>query len=154
MVGDSLTDGRGSTANANDRWPDLLLDRLHADHWTADVAIVNQGVGGNRLLTDGLGTDGLYRIERDVLRLSGVAWFLVFEGTNDIGTAAATGPEQTRVADDLLAAYEQIVVRAHDRDVLVYSAARRLATATTTNPTVVAKPRGKGSTPGSVPAVG
>ena len=67
MLGDSLTDGRGSTTNQNNRWPDQLLQRLQADRRTADVAVLNQAAGGNRVLNDGLGPNALARLDRDVL---------------------------------------------------------------------------------------
>ncbi|TDC86526.1 SGNH/GDSL hydrolase family protein, partial [Nonomuraea deserti] len=117
LLGDSLTDGRGSTTNRNDRWPDRLFDRLGA---AAGVAVANQAAGGNRLLDDGLGPSGLARLDRDVLAQSGVRWLIVLAGVNDIGTAPATRPAQKRVAEDLIAAYEQIIVRAHAHDIRVY----------------------------------
>jgi lysophospholipase L1-like esterase len=122
MVGDSLTDGRGSTTNMNDRWPDQLLDRLQGQRSTSDIAIVNQAAGGNRVLNDGLGPNVLARLDRDVLAQSGVKWLLVFEGVNDIGTAAATEAAQKQVAEDLIAAYDQIIVRAHAQGIRVYGA--------------------------------
>lgn len=122
MLGDSLTDGRGSTTNGNDRWPDQLLDRLQSSHRTADVAILNQAAGGNRVLNDGLGPNALARFDRDVLATSGVEWLIVFEGVNDIGTAAATPEAQQQVAADLIAAFEQFVVRAHAQGIDVYGA--------------------------------
>lgn len=122
MLGDSLTDGRGSTTNGNDRWPDQLLDRLQGNHNTADVAVLNQAAGGNRVLNDGLGPNALARFDRDVLATSGVEWLIVLEGINDIGTAAATPEAQQQVAADLIAAYEQFIVRAHAQDIDVYGA--------------------------------
>jgi lysophospholipase L1-like esterase len=122
MLGDSLTDGRGSTTNANDRWPDQLFDRLQAGHRTADVAILNQAAGGNRVLNDGLGPNALARFDRDVIATSGAEWLIVFEGINDIGTAAATPEAQRQVAADLIAAYEQFVTRAHAQDIEVFGA--------------------------------
>jgi lysophospholipase L1-like esterase len=119
MLGDSLTDGRGSTTNQNDRWPDDLLARLQSRPATADVAVLNQAAGGNRVLNDGLGPNALGRIDRDVLATSGVSWLLVFEGVNDIGTAAATPAAQQQVAADLIAAYRQIIVRAHAQGITV-----------------------------------
>src|SRR5690606_11005201 len=113
IVGDSLTDGRGSTTNGNDRWPDRLLDRLHSEHDMTGIAVLNQAAGGNRVLNDGLGPNLLARLDRDVLAQSGVRWLIVFAGINDIGTAEAAEAEQQRVAADLIAAYDQIVVRAH-----------------------------------------
>ncbi|MFD6427051.1 SGNH/GDSL hydrolase family protein [Streptomyces sp. NPDC060198] len=122
VVGDSLTDGRGSTTDANNRWPDQLLDRLRSRPDTASTAILNQAAGGNRVLNDGLGPNALSRVDRDVLAQSGVEWALVFEGVNDIGTAEATEAAQQRTADDLIAAYDQIIVRAHTRGIRVYGA--------------------------------
>jgi lysophospholipase L1-like esterase len=121
-LGDSLTDGRGSTTNGNDRWPDRLFGRLQADPRTAGVAVVNAGMGGNRVLDDGQGPGALARLDRDVLAQTGVAWLIVFEGINDLGTAAASGPAQRRTADDLIAAYDQIVTRAHAHGIAVYGA--------------------------------
>jgi len=122
MLGDSLTDGRGSTTNMNDRWPDQLSTRLQGRAETAGVAIVNQAAGGNRVLNDGLGPNALARLDRDVLAQSGVRWLIVFEGINDIGTAAATEQAQQKVASDLIGAFEQIIVRAHAQDIAVYGA--------------------------------
>jgi lysophospholipase L1-like esterase len=122
MLGDSLTDGRGSTTNGNDRWPDQLLDRLHSRHDTSDVAILNQAAGGNRVLNDGLGPNALSRIDRDVLAQSGVEWLVVFEGINDIGTAEASESAQAQVTADLITAYDQIVERAHAHGIEVYGA--------------------------------
>jgi lysophospholipase L1-like esterase len=122
VLGDSLTDGRGSTTNGNDRWPDQLFDRLRADRRTAGVAVANQAAGGNRVLNDGLGPNALARLDRDVLAQSAVAWLIVFEGVNDIGTADADEAAQRDVAVDLLAAYDQIIVRAHAQGIRVYGA--------------------------------
>jgi lysophospholipase L1-like esterase len=122
MLGDSLTDGRGSTTNGNDRWPDRLLQRLHADPATADVAVVNQGVGGNRVLADGIGLRALDRLDRDILTLSTVDWLLLFEGGNDIGTAPATVGAQDDVVADLISAYHQLAGQAQSRGMRVYAA--------------------------------
>jgi lysophospholipase L1-like esterase len=116
VVGDSLTDGRGSTTNGNDRWP----DQLSARH--PRIAVLNQAAGGNRVLDDGLGPNLLARLDRDVLATSGVDRLLVFEGVNDLGTAAATPQAQQQVVADLLVAYQQIALRAHAVDLPVYAA--------------------------------
>jgi lysophospholipase L1-like esterase len=116
IVGDSLTDGRGSTTNGNDRWPDQLYARFPS------VAILNQAAGGNRVLNDGLGPSVLARLDRDVLATSGADRMLLFEGVNDIGTAPATDDGQRQVVADLLVAFEQIVLRAHAVDIPVYGA--------------------------------
>jgi len=122
MVGDSLTDGRGSTTNMNDRWPDQLLDRLQSRPGTSNIAILNQAAGGNRVLNDGLGPNALGRVDRDVLAQSGVKWLLVFEGVNDIGTAEAGEAAQKQTVDDLITAFDQIIVRAHAQGIRVYGA--------------------------------
>jgi lysophospholipase L1-like esterase len=122
VLGDSLSDGRGSTTNQNDRWPDQLAARLRRDPGTARVAVDNQAAGGNRLLNDGLGPNALSRVDRDVLAQSGVQWLLVFEGVNDIGTADATPQAQQQVTADVIAAYDQIIRRAHAQGIRVYGA--------------------------------
>jgi lysophospholipase L1-like esterase len=122
VLGDSLTDGRGSTTNHNDRWTDRLMTRLRADRRTADTAVLNQAAGGNRVLNDGLGPNGLSRVDRDVLVQPGVTSLVVFEGVNDIGTAPATPEAQRDVADQLIAAYDQIIMRAHAQGIRVYGA--------------------------------
>jgi lysophospholipase L1-like esterase len=121
MLGDSLTDGRGSTTNGNDRWPDRLLERLQTDAATDGVAVVNQAAGGNRVLNDGIGPSALSRIDH-ALSLRGVAWLVVFEGVNDIGSAPATEAAQKQLTSELIAAYDQIVRRAHSGGVRVYGA--------------------------------
>ncbi|MER6155300.1 SGNH/GDSL hydrolase family protein [Streptomyces sp. NPDC001868] len=122
VLGDSLTDGRGSTTNGNNRWPDQLFDRLQRQPGTRHIAVVNQAAGGNRVLNDGLGPNALARLDRDILAHSGVEQLIVFEGVNDLGTAEATPTAQQRVTADLIAAYEQIVVRAHAQGIRVYGA--------------------------------
>ncbi|WP_371657868.1 SGNH/GDSL hydrolase family protein [Streptomyces sp. NBC_00280] len=122
VLGDSLSDGRGSTTNGNNRWPDQLLDRLRGLPGGKRIAVLNQAAGGNRVLNDGLGPNALARLDRDVLAHSGVSWLIVFEGVNDIGTAEATPAAQQRVTDALVAAYRQIVVRAHAQGIRVYGA--------------------------------
>ncbi|MFI2120078.1 SGNH/GDSL hydrolase family protein [Streptomyces sp. NPDC020299] len=122
ILGDSLTDGRGSTTNGNDRWPDQFFDRLQTRAATSGIAVLNQAAGGNRVLNDGLGPNVLARLDRDVLSRSGVSRLIVFEGVNDIGTADATPDAQRRLTDDLIAAYRQIIVRAHAQDIRVYGA--------------------------------
>ncbi|MCX2951733.1 SGNH/GDSL hydrolase family protein [Lentzea sp. NEAU-D7] len=118
VIGDSLTDGRGSTTNGNDRWPNQLFDRLRRN----DIAVLNQAAGGNRVLNDGLGPSVLARLDRDLLAQSAVRWLILFEGVNDIGTAAADETAQKQVTDDLIAAYQQIADRAHAHDIRVYGA--------------------------------
>jgi lysophospholipase L1-like esterase len=115
VLGDSITDGRGSPTDGNGRWTDHLARRLAANGPTARVAVLNQGLGGNRLLRDGLGPAALARLDRDVLAQPGVRWLVVFEGINDLGTRSAS-------AADVIAAYEQILARCRDRGIRVYGA--------------------------------
>ena len=124
ILGDSITDGRGSTTNGNDRWPDQLARRLQADPRTAHVAVVNHGIGGNRLLRDGLGPSALSRLDRDVLAQPGVRWLVVLEGINDLGTRveAREKGDSWATADDIIGAYQQIVARARARGLRVYGA--------------------------------
>jgi lysophospholipase L1-like esterase len=124
ILGDSITDGRGSTTDHNDRWPNMLSRRLAADPSTAHVAVLNQGAGGNRILRDGIGPNVLARFDRDVLAIPRVRWLVVFVGINDIGTAkgAREKGEPGASAADLIAAYRQLITRAHDHDLLVYGA--------------------------------
>jgi lysophospholipase L1-like esterase len=123
LVGDSITDGRGSTTNGNDRWPDQLLARVAAANGTSPaISIVNQAAGGNRVLADGLGPNALGRIDRDVIAQSGVRYMLVYEGVNDIGTADVSPATQTATADRLIAAFEQMVLRVHRFGIAAFGA--------------------------------
>jgi len=123
-LGDSITDGSASTANANRRWPDELARRLQANKKLRQTGVLNLGIGGNRILHDGTGESALARFDRDVLAQSGVHYLIVLEGINDIGNnaLAATRGEQSISASDLIGAFEQIIARAHARGVLVFGA--------------------------------
>jgi lysophospholipase L1-like esterase len=116
-LGDSITDGHGATTNGNDRWTDVLAARLQGGKKTRNMGVSNQGIGGNHLLTDGLGPNVLARFDRDVLAPAGARWVIVFEGVNDLGGLARTGEvsaaEHGALVQRVTAAYEQIVVRAH-----------------------------------------
>lgn len=122
IVGDSITDGRGSTTNNNDRWPDVLSAQMQRDPATRDIAVLNQAAGGNRVLQDGLGPNALGRVGRDVLAQPGVRYVMVFEGVNDIGTAATDAATQKALGDRLLAAYEQMITRLHGFGLPVFGA--------------------------------
>lgn len=123
-LGDSITDGHGATTNGNDRWPDDMARRLQTDKHTAGISVLNEGIGGNRLLHDQAGPNVLARFDRDVLSQPGVRWLIVFEGVNDIGTRARASmrKEQPASAEDIIAAYEQIILRAHAHNIRVYGA--------------------------------
>src|SRR5262249_61411555 len=92
--GDSITDGTASTVNANRRWPDALARRLK-DAGIA-LSVLNQGIAGNRVLSDGAGISALARFERDVLSLPAVSPVIAFVGINDIGWPG-TAIEPTRL---------------------------------------------------------
>lgn len=92
VFGDSITDGYGVQPNTNLRWTDDLAARLRADPKFGAVAVLNEGIGGNRLLNDGLGPNALARFDRDVLSQPGVTHLIVLEGVNDLGTFAKDAP--------------------------------------------------------------
>ena len=125
-LGDSITDGHGATTNGNDRWTDELAKVLQGTPATRDIGVSNQGIGGNHLLTDGLGPNALARLDRDVLAPAGVQWVIVFEGVNDLGGLARDGEvspaEHAAMVQRVLAAYQQIVVRAHAHGLRVFGA--------------------------------
>ena len=115
-LGDSITDGRGSDTDGNDRWPDDLAARLNANPSTTNVAALNQGIGGGGVFS-GLGPAGLNRFDRDVINQSGARWLIVFIGVNDIG-----GDTTGTIATNLIAAYTQWANKAHAHNMLAYSA--------------------------------
>jgi lysophospholipase L1-like esterase len=111
-LGDSITDGRGSTTDLNNRWPDDLVRRLQADPSTAKVGVINQGIGGNAVVSGGLGPTALARFDHDVVGQPGVRWVIIFEGVNDIGGGQSAG--------SLISAYQQFISKAHDANILAY----------------------------------
>jgi len=117
--GDSITDGTASTVNANGRWPDVLARRLKEAG--VSVAVQNQGIAGNRVLSDGAGISALARFERDVLSQPGVSHVVIFVGINDIGwPGTAIEPSGiVRTADEIIAGYKQLIERAHLRSIKV-----------------------------------
>lgn len=123
-LGDSITDGRNSKTNENGRWTDYLARRLLAARKTSHIAVLNHGIGGNRLLRDGLGPNALARLDRDVIAQNGVRWLIVLEGINDLGTAknARERGERAATIEDIIGAYEQIILRAHARNIRVIGA--------------------------------
>lgn len=123
-LGDSITDGHGATTNGDDRWTDALAARLLASAAPRPaVAIVNQGIGGNRLLLDGLGPSALARLDRDVIAVPGVRTLILLEGVNDLGVLTRDQPAPRAVHDALVVAmeegYRQIAARAHDHGIRV-----------------------------------
>ncbi|GGW63932.1 SGNH hydrolase [Streptomyces lucensis JCM 4490] len=108
--GDSLTDGTGSTPDANRRWPDRLAERLRP----YGLGVLNAGIGGNRLLRDGVGPGALARLDADALDRAGVRALVVFEGINDI-----KGIPEASDAAAYADAYRTLVARAHARGIRV-----------------------------------
>jgi lysophospholipase L1-like esterase len=121
--GDSITDGAYSTPNANNRWPDILAERLHDNRSTRDLAVLNEGIGGNRILHDGYGPSALARFDRDVVAQAGVKYVILLEGINDIGHAFDTNKPESHVsADDLITGLSQLARRAHTHGIKVLGA--------------------------------
>ncbi|KQY91471.1 GDSL family lipase [Caulobacter sp. Root1455] len=124
--GDSITDGHGVTTNGDNRWPDILAARLQADPRTKGVGVLNAGIGGNRLLLDGLGPNAMARFERDVLNQAGVKYVIVLEGVNDLGTLTRDKPASPEVHAALvarmIASYDQMIRRARERGIKIYGA--------------------------------
>ena len=108
--GDSITDGAASTNDANHRWPNFLADRLAAQH--AKLSVVDEGIGGNRILHDLVGPNALARFDRDVLTQAGVGYVTVLLGINDIGRSTSA-PMQPVSAEEIIAGHMQMIARAH-----------------------------------------
>jgi lysophospholipase L1-like esterase len=114
-LGDSITDGHGSTTDRNDRWPDDLARRLARAGRPAGV--LNAGIGGNRVLADGLGPSALARLDRDVLAQTGARTVILLEGVNDLGVLTRDAPVSPNVhaamVRNLTQGYAQVVALAH-----------------------------------------
>ena len=116
-LGDSITDGYGSTVDANHRWPDTLATRLQQNTAVPLLGVVNAGIGGNQLTRDGFGASALARLARDVLAVPNLRYVTVLIGINDIGFSASLQiPLQ---ASDLIQGYKQIIAKMHERNVKV-----------------------------------
>ena len=121
VLGNSIADGRGSGTDKNNRWPDNFARRLQSEPSTANIGVLNAGIGGNTVLRGGLGPTAMARLERDVLAQRGAKWVIVSEGVNDVG--GARGPDSSAaVARDLIEAYREIIRRAHARGMRVFGA--------------------------------
>ena len=121
--GDSITDGALSTRDKNMRWPDVLARRLQGDKKTAHLGVLNEGIGGNRLLHDVTGPNALERFDRDVLDQSGVKYLVIMEGINDIGHAYDPDkPYDVVSTEQLEMALSQLIERAHSHGIKVLGA--------------------------------
>jgi lysophospholipase L1-like esterase len=123
--GDSITDGYASTDDANRRWPDLLAARLLRQNGRHRFAVANAGLSGNRVLHDAakrieFGPSALARFDRDVLAQAGVAYLMILEGINDIAHPGGDAPRSEMItAQDLIAGYQQLINRAHEKEIKV-----------------------------------
>ena len=120
-LGNSITDGRGSGTNRQNRWPDELMKRLLADPSTEHVAVLNEALGGNCILKFCVGPSAVSRFERDVMKQNGVRWLIILEGVNDIGTSTSAAAADS-AASSLIATYGEMINRAHTADIRVYGA--------------------------------
>ncbi|MGE5394548.1 MAG: SGNH/GDSL hydrolase family protein [Candidatus Saccharibacteria bacterium] len=120
IIGNSITDGRGSETNKQNRWPDILSERLLKNPSTAHISVLNMGIGGNCVLKSCLGPSAISRFERDILSQKGIRWAVVFEGVNDLGGASDNTADQ--IAKDLIEAYKKMVALAHERNIKIFGA--------------------------------
>ena len=128
-LGDSITDGNASTADANHRWPDWLAERLYArDGARLSLGVVNQGISANRLLIDNDNQNALARFDRDVLGVAGARYLVVLLGVNDLGvnygppTPQRPRPPHVFTVEELIGAYKQLIERGRTHGLKVYGA--------------------------------
>jgi lysophospholipase L1-like esterase len=124
-IGDSITDGVGSTQDKNSRWPDALAARIQADPALASIGVVDAGIAGNRILHDGatpfVGPSALARIDRDALNKPGVHWLLVMEGINDIaGADMLATPREAVSTQQIIDGMKTLIGRAHKKGIKIY----------------------------------
>ena len=116
VLGNSITDGRGSTTNMQNRWTDFLADALNAEK---PYGVLNLGIGGNCVVEGGISEPAMKRFDRDILGQTGVDKLVIFEGTNDIGCC---GGNYEHVADTLIACYKVLIAKAKAKGIKVYGA--------------------------------
>ena len=120
-LGDSVTDGFGSTPDMNQRWPNLLAERLQSNWATSRLAVLNAGISGNRVLHDFVGTNALARFDRDVLVQTGVKYVIVLQGNADILIPGLIGnPAEVVTAAQIIQGHRQIIDRAHALGLRIY----------------------------------
>ena len=132
--GDSITDGDGDRAHPSANWPDQLAARLAADRRATEIAVINEGISGNRVLHDAAGVSALARFDRDVLSQPGVTNLIVLEGINDIGFPRVRFAELKNMpamkenpfasekvsAEEIITGLRQLVARAHEHGIRVF----------------------------------
>ena len=117
IIGNSITDGKASTTNAQNRWPDMMSEIINSGKTKLKaLGVLNLGIGNNRVLSVGLGEAARDRFDRDVLEQRGVRDVIIFEGINDLGTTS--NPEET--ARRLIAEYQRMIQKAHVRGLRVW----------------------------------
>lgn len=118
ILGNSITDGRGSTTNQQNRWADVLSRRLLQNKKTRQVGVLNMGIGGNCVLRGGLGPTGEKRYPRDLFGQEGVKWIILFEAVNDLGGSR----NGMQTAERIIDVYKQIISEAHQKGIRVFGA--------------------------------
>lgn len=119
IIGNSITDGKGTTDNANNRWTDVLAEQLQKRHSVTTRGILNLGIGNNRVtVAGGFGVLAKQRFNRDILMQPGIETVVIFEGINDIGAASKGASE--RVAADLINAYDEMIAKAKARNLRIF----------------------------------
>ena len=119
IIGNSITDGKCSTDNAQNRWPDVMSEMLQLKHKITNQGVLNLGIGNNRVtVPGGFGALAKERFDRDILLQSGVKKVVIFEGVNDIG-AARSGSSET-VARQIIESIQGMVKKAKARKMKVY----------------------------------
>jgi lysophospholipase L1-like esterase len=118
ILGNSITDGRGSTTNEQNRWADVLSRRLLQNKATKQVGVLNMGIGGNCVLRGGLGPTGKDRFHRDLFAQEGLKWIILFEAVNDLGSSW----NGVQTAERIIDVYKQIIDEAHQKGIRVYGA--------------------------------
>ena len=118
ILGNSITDGRGSTTNQQNRWADVLSRRLLENEPTKQVGVLNMGIGGNCVLGGGLGPAAVNRYQRDLFGQEGVKWIILFEAVNDLGGSR----NGVQTAKSIIGVYKQIIREAHQKGIYVFGA--------------------------------
>lgn len=114
VLGNSITDGRGTTTNKQNRWTDFMSNSLNAE---SPYGVLNLGIGGNCVLRGGISQPGLQRFDRDILSQNGVTKLIIFEGTNDIGCSNGNSEQ---IAAELIEAYKTLAAKAKAKGIKVY----------------------------------